>query len=884
MGAPVDDAALPIGRVALLMTDLQGSTALLHKLGDRYAELLDMHDDLMRGAFAAHDGVEVDNEGDAFFVAFPDAQAAAQAVIEIQRRVATHGWPDGAEVRVRMGMHLGDPLIRGRKYWGEDVHYVARLCSVAHGGQVVMSAAMRAAVIDLEATSLGQHGVKDFPTPRELFHLAIDGSKPTDFPAPRTLSLARSNVPTAPTPMVGRDDEVNRIVSLLTEDHRRLVTITGPGGMGKTRLSLALGERLLPAYPDGVWFVPLAAVGTDRLAQAIAEGVESPRGDEAYDLALIEHLRSRRVLLVLDNAEHLAGPVGALVARILEASAGSSILVTSQVPLNLRAETVWRLNPLELPQEAARPAEAAAVSLFVERATAVDPEFEVGPENEAAVLELCQALDGVPLALELAAARIPQFGVRALAEALHRDPDALGSGYADLPERQRGIRAALDWTTGLLDPRDASVFAGLGAFAGSWTIHQAERLFADPAAEVGLSEFDVWEALIRLNELSLVTARGDGRFDMPGRVRRHAMELLDQSGDDELRRRQHARVISREAHQISLDLHVDMVRQLANLEDLMDELLHALAWSRDHTPELFRHVVAYAGIALDWTGRLGVVADRLPGLAPATGRAHSHEDALILLCLGVRSDMNGLDSSERYGYFAEARSGFELYGDPREEVLALYNTSATVLIERGPDYMARADAELAMALEVVGKIPDPRWADEVASWQLKWVPGVGDDYPRVEALLETLPDMSHTTGVAQSVDKLIRADCLSARGEHAAAIPFLADHLRGRPRVDFWGNVWGVGQLMGELAGVGSDVESVELEAGLRRQVKAYVGADHLELSDSTRDLVAAGAARLEDGPRADAVRRGSQLGYDELIELALSYAEAAAPGESERN
>ena len=411
--------------MALLFSDIEGSTALLNDLGDAYGDLLDQHDQIMRSAFATHGGYEFSNEGDAFGAAFASPEAAAEAALQMQRRLDQASWPGDERIRVRMGLHLGEPKVRGNDYWGQDVHFAARVCSAAHGGQVIMSAAMRAVVYADQALSLGHHGLKDFPTPRELFQLYAAGDQPEQFPAPRTLSAFRSNLPSISTRLIGREDVIADLTRLFA-DGERLVTLTGAGGMGRTRVAVRLGEVLPDAFPTASRSCP------SRASRAVAS---SPRWRKRPVLREVAMSRSpcsstskrRRMLVILDNCEHVVDAAASAVSEILRRSPRVAILATAQIPLDLSAETVRRLPPL-----------ATGAAMFLDRARARDDQFDVGDDDRQRIEELC-ALEGFPLAIELAAARVRLLGLDRLISALQHDLDALGSGARDLPERHRSL-------------------------------------------------------------------------------------------------------------------------------------------------------------------------------------------------------------------------------------------------------------------------------------------------------------------------------------------------------------------------------------------------------------------------------------------------------------
>jgi class 3 adenylate cyclase len=363
----------PTGTVTFVFTDIEGSTALLDRLGDRYGDVLFGHHALLRGVWEAHDGVEVSTEGDAFFVAFSSASCALSATVAGQAALAGHAWPHGEPVRVRMGVHTGEPRIREGDYWGPDVHYAARVASAAHGGQVLVSAATAALASDAQLTSLGRHRLKDFPEPRELFAL---GSGP--HPAPKTLDPLRTNLPSEPTPLVGRDDEVDALMALLLGD-THLVSVVGAGGTGKTRLALAVADRLLDKLPDGAFLVELAELtSSGQVAGAIAAAVGS-----TADL-LARTLSGRELLLVLDNFEHVLD-AASLLPELLAAAPGLRILVTSQAPLRLAEEQTFALAGLS---------EGPAVALLVARAERASRDFAVDESGAATMAALCRELDG----------------------------------------------------------------------------------------------------------------------------------------------------------------------------------------------------------------------------------------------------------------------------------------------------------------------------------------------------------------------------------------------------------------------------------------------------------------------------------------------------------
>lgn len=848
----------PSGRVALLFSDVEGSTALLDRLGDEYGDVLDAHDRIMRGVFAEHGGFEFSNEGDAFGAAFADPVAAAAAAAEAQRLLDAHAWPRGERVRVRMGLHYGEPKIRGNDYWGEDVHFAARVAAAAHGGQVILSAAMRAALRDDQAISLGHHGLKDFPTPRELFQLVDPGTAAREFLAPRTLSTFRTNLPSIDAPLFGREEALADLDERL-RDGRRLVTVVGPGGMGKTRVAVALGERTAARYPDGVAFVALAGVAPANVADAVADATAAPQGGADGLAAVLAHLERRRMLLVLDNCEHLAEAAADLVASVLARCPGVAVLATSQMPLDLTTETVRRLEPL--PVESVADAPGAAVAMFEARAVARDPSFTIDAEERAQAEELCRLLEGLPLAIELAAARVRATGVPRLLAGLHRSLDALGAGARDLPERQRSLRAALDWTLSLLTETERDVFTGLGAFVASWSLEEAERLFAEDLDELG-----VWDAQTRLLDSSLVVVRGDGRFAMPERVRRHAAERLVASSDEARRRRQHAEVVGEELREMTLEMFVDYRRQLANVADLLPEALHALAWTRVADPQVHRHAVALIAPALAKVGRLVVVSAELPGLAPTGPEAGGWDDAAILYALGLAHAMRwSTDTEEEVGLFDRAARGFAAFGDPREAVLARYMASAALLAAAREEEAARQMSDV-LATERTG---DPRWRDEIE----RLVAGmtIEDEAARTRRT-DALARLGVGAGTYAINHLLVEAYLAGQARDHHSAVAILLRHLREHPRQQLYMALNATKALAWVLADVGRDAEAITLRAGVHACYRSRTGAEHGDLMPEFGPVFAAAEARLGSRLR-EVVAAGERLSYDDLVDRAIEIA-----------
>jgi predicted ATPase/class 3 adenylate cyclase len=528
---------LPAGTVTFLFTDIEGSTRLLQELGDRWPAVRDEHAAILRRAIGDAGGVEVSTEGDSFFAAFASPLAAVGAAVAAQRALAGHPWPEGFPVRVRMGLHTGEGVLGGDNYVGIDVHRASRVAGAAAGGQVLVSGATRGLVAgDLpEGTALrdlGEHRLKDLNLPLHLHDLVIAGL-PADFPPPRTLDASPGNLPRQLTSFVGREDEIAEAVRLL--DRARLLTLTGAGGTGKTRLAVQVADRLRPGYRDGAFFVDLAAVTDPALVPAaVARALRVPEvaGRPVVD-ALADHLRDRRLLLVLDNFEQVvaAGPV---VEDLLGAAAGLRVLVTSRVTLAVRGEQELMVPPLALPD----PAQTAdleslgrseAVRLFVERAQAVRPGFRLTSDNAPAVADIVARLDGLPLAIELAATRVKLLTPAQLLPRLRQRLSLLTTGARTLPDRQRTLRGAVAWSHDLLSAPERRLFDRLSVFSGGWSLEAAEAV-ADPA-ELGLDTLDGLTSLVDQSLVISAETAGQPRFSMLETIREFGRERLEATGE-----------------------------------------------------------------------------------------------------------------------------------------------------------------------------------------------------------------------------------------------------------------------------------------------------------------------------------------------------------------
>jgi predicted ATPase/class 3 adenylate cyclase len=551
------------GTFTFLFSDIEGSTRLEEAVGrDRYAELRGRHRKILRAATEAHGGIEQGTEGDSLFVAFHEAPDAVEAAVAAQRAMAAEPWPDGATIKVRMGLHTGGAEQSGESLVGLGINRAARLAALAHGGQILASSLVRDQLVDrpvegVTMRDLGEHRLKDLSAPVRIVQIVADGL-PSDFPAVRSLDARPNNLPTQLTTFVGRDAELEAAARLLAGT--RLLTLTGPGGTGKTRLSLQLAARSSDDFPDGIFFVPLEPIRdrmlvAPRIASTLGVAESTAR---SIDESLADWLRDKRLLLVLDNFEQVVA-AAPIVADLLRAAPGIKAVVTSRAVLHVSGEQEYEVPGLPAPPDPSqesgmermtrgggdRPIDLvalgqyAAVRLFIERAVAVRPGFSVTNENAPAVAAISARLHGMPLAIELAAARIKLLSPDAILVRLDHQLDVLAAGARDLPERQQTLRGAIAWSYDLLDEGGKRLLDRLSVFAAGCDLASAEAI-CGPSSEIG---GDILDGLMALVDQSLVkveeSAAGETRFRLLDTIREYAAEQLEADGETDLIRARH---------------------------------------------------------------------------------------------------------------------------------------------------------------------------------------------------------------------------------------------------------------------------------------------------------------------------------------------------------
>jgi len=541
---------LASGTVTFLFTDVEGSTRLLERYPEAYRSAIARHHTILREAVEQNHGSLFETVGDAVYAAFGTPGDAVLAALRAQRDLHGAAWGALGPLRVRMALHTGEVERQGHHYFGAALYRCGRLMNAAHGGQVLLSTATVELVRDaLPAAAglrdLGEHRLRDVTRPEHIFQLTAPGV-PVDFPPLRTLGSFPNNLPVQPTPFIGRTREIATARGLLQHPETRLLTLTGPGGVGKTRLGLQLAADVLREFPNGAFFVDLAPVISPDLVipivartLSVKETVNRPDFD-----TLKEYLRDRHLLLVLDNFEHVL-PSAAQVAELLALCPGLRVLVTSREALHLRGERQYAVPPLALPDRSR--AQAAdqvtgyeAIQLFIERAQAVQPDFAVSDRNAHAIAEICHRLDGLPLCIELAAARVNVFTPETLLARLEHRLAVLTSGPRDVPARQQTLRQAIGWSYDLLTPGEQTLYRRLAVFVGGCTLTAAEEVVQGGGSDTSLDVVNGMASLVDKSLLRREERAGELRFRMLETLREYALERLTASEEADRLQRVHA--------------------------------------------------------------------------------------------------------------------------------------------------------------------------------------------------------------------------------------------------------------------------------------------------------------------------------------------------------
>ncbi len=897
------------GTLTFLFTDIEGSTRLEQALGTRaYGELRERHRALLREAFTAGDGAEQGTEGDSFFVVFRSARAAVAAAVAAQRALAAEPWPEGVDLRVRMGIHSGEPEMAGGSLVGIDINRAARIASAAHGGQVLVSDVTRAlarsdAADGIGYRDLGSHRLKDLAELERLHQVSAGGLR-DDFPPVRSLDMRPNTLPTQLTSFVGREAELADATRLLAGS--RLLTLTGPGGTGKTRLAIRVASAVADDFPDGVFFVPLDALRDPGLVPsqiASAMGVSEAGGRPAEQL-LSDWLATRSVLAVLDNFEQVVD-AGPSVAALLRSAPDLKVIATSRAPLRVSGEHEYPVPGLPAPPDFAalsglerarlplreREVELDAlaayesVRLFVARATAVRPDFAVTNENAPAVAAICARLRGMPLAIELAAARVRLLSPEAILARLNDQLGALGGGSRDLPERQQTLRGAIAWSYELLDQGHARLFERISVFRGGIDLTAAEEVCRAP--DIG---HDVLDGLSELADQSLVRVLegSEPRFAMLETIREYAAERLDARPEAaDVRRRFRAWFLALAEQAAPRLLGSDQRIWLDRLELEHDNLRAAIERAATDEDADTAIRIAFA-LWRFWQmrGHVNEARRRLDALAAAPwSRAEPRLRARLAEALGGICWWQA-DIAAMRGPYAEAVELWRASGDRRELANALYNYSfsfsfqgegGTMLMDVDPE--GEGEATLAEALALYREL-----GDEQGEANVLWGMGnlhyfkaeLGASAAEFEAALPIHRRLGNQTMVAWSLHMLGSAHLQTGAVE--AARTMLTEALQ---LFHASGDAAGITLALDDfasLAAADGDAERALRIWGAARSLSTTTGTGLASFVDEAHDQYRRPSARglLEPEAADRLAREGAAMTLDEVVGYALG---GSAPG-----
>jgi predicted ATPase/class 3 adenylate cyclase len=869
--------SLPTGTVTFLFTDIEGSTRLVQQLAEDWVPVLESHNQIVGEAIERNGGIVVKTEGDSFFAVFNHATDGLQAALAAQHALMAHSWPSEGVVRSRMGLHTGLGALGAADYVGIDVHRAARIADAAHGGQTILSEPT-AVLVERELPAgvrlrdLGKHRLKDLSEPEAIFQAVADGLQ-SEFPLLRTLDAIPNNLPKQLTSFIGRDRELALAIQLL--EGTRVLTLTGPGGTGKTRLSLQVAAEAADAFSDGVFFVELAPVtDVEVVPSRILEtlGLRASTRDQSPAERLMSQLSAKSVLLVLDNFEQLldAAP---LVSEMVRSSPRSKVIITSRAPLRISGEQEMPVPPLGVSSldetDPDRLMGMEAIRLFADRAMAVRPDFRLTADNAPVVGELVRRLDGLPLAIELVASRLRLLPVDQILSRL--DSRMLASGSVDLPERQRTIHGAIAWSHDLLTEPGRCLFARFSVFSGGARLEEVEAV-CGPAEELGEDLLDCLSKLVDHSLIRRIDADGQPRFRMLHVIREYAAERLEASGEAEALRRRHA------------------VAYTGFVESAAPELLRK---DRKHWLDLLEHDHDNLRSALEWAIESKEI-DLALRLCASTwrfwqARGHLHEARRRIeevLAMEGGDSRNRAKAMEALGgilwWQSEMEAVFEMYaktlelqrelGDPKEIANALYNYSLAIIFSEAADSESSARA-LAEAEQLYRDLGDAGGLGDVEWGRGNFVAHVLDDMPRsIEHMKNSIEfyrqagnefgmgwGMFEVGEMARRVGDLDEAWPYISRG-----LTLFADHR------DISGVVLSIAAAAGAALDLG-DWERATRLAGAFHGLRITSGAEIV--SSSLNQIAGLEFETLEalSGEAAIPYREGRAMSFDQAVAYALA-------------
>jgi predicted ATPase/class 3 adenylate cyclase len=827
-------SSLPSGTVTFLFTDVEGSTTLLRGLGaEEFSRALGDHRRVLREVFAANQGVEVDTQGDAFFVAFPTAPGALEAAAQANAGLAA------GPIRVRMGIHTGTAYLGEEGYVGIDVHRAARIAACGHGGQILVSASTAALVPGDGLHDLGEHRLKDLAAPERIYQLG-DG----EFPPLR--SLHRTNLPIPSTPFLGRERELHEVHELVSRADVRLLTLTGPGGTGKTRLALQAAAEASDRYPGGVFWVPLAPLrDSDLVLETARQAVGAKNG-------LAEHIGDAVVLLLLDNFEHLT-EAAANVAGLLGSCARLDLLVTSREPLHVAGEQEYPVPTLS---------QREALDFFTARARAVQPDFG----GDDAVPDICRRLDDLPLALELAAARVRALSPAQILERLEHRLPLLTGGLRDAPERQRTLRATIEWSYDLLTDEEKSLFVRLAVFRGGCTLRAAEEV-------VGAS-LDVMQSLV---DKSLLR-HAEERFWMLETIREYSAERLEIQGDEDRLRQRHADYFLRLAEEA--EPHLTGSQQAPWLERLdfeqdnfrlsLDSLRRA-----DRGDEELR----LAGALMRFWYVRGHLHEGRSRLEDALAAHDDQSQPRLKALFGAGLLGHRLGDYQRAAALGQER--LELARQLGDAEAVASSMIALGLAADGLGDHERAAAAWAKSAELA-RAGGYTWFLAVAIGNLSELARDQGDYAHARALAEESLGLFRQLGDERKiVESIVRLGIVASReGRSDEAETRLRESLKyAQAMIDKEVAIWCLEELAALALSEGHAERAATLTGAiemLRQETGHVAQGDERRLNERTRNGL---ASELDEKHLAEALAIGRDMTFDQSVAYALQNEKGPHPG-----
>ena len=781
--SPLHTPPLPTGTVTFLFTDIEGSTRLWERHPHAMPATLKRHDAILQEAIGGHGGAIFSTGGDGFCAAFARATDALSAALMAQQALHSATWGETGPLQVRMALHTGVVVLGGDDYQGLALSRVARLLAAGHGGQILLSRATEQLVRehlppDVTLRALGEHRLKDLTYPEHIVQL-ITPDLPADFPPLKTLTVQRTNLPIQPTPLIGRTQDVAAVLNRLQRTDVRLMTLTGPGGVGKTRLALQTTAELLDAFADGCWFVNLASTNDPvQVVSAIAQTLGVPETADTPPLdSLKAYLRDKQQLLLLDNFEQVAD-AAPLVAELLTSAPCLKVLVTSRAVLHLSGEHEYSVPPLMLPDSqhllsADRLSQYAAVALFIDRAQAVKSDFAITNANAPAVAEICYRLDGLPLAIELAAVRLKQFGPEALLKRLEQRLPLLTGGPLDLPVRQQTIRNTIDWSYNLLEAGEQTLFARLGVFVGGCTL-EAVAAVCQPETDLSLDVLDRLGSLVSQSLLrEEIGPDGEPRFIMLETIREYALELLDASGTAGVLRQAHAGYYIRLAETVEQEILSGQEVWKHRLERDYDNVRAALSWALQ-TGAIDTAMRLSGAIWRFWEREhMREGRDWLEQTLSASAMSTTPISAAVLVKVlngaGTLARNQG-DYARAQILYTESLALSETLED-KQGIAWVLNALGTIQREQGNHVQAQALHEKSLAIsQEIGNKRGIAWALDC----LGMVAGEQDDHASAFELfsksLELRRELGYTAGIANALLNLGSVALLQDEFDQAAAL------------------------------------------------------------------------------------------------------------------